>query len=142
MFMYVLSIMLIVISNVFYNIAQKSTPQNANPMAALLVTYLTAITVTLIAFLFTRSEKGFFQSFAELNWTSIVLGFAILGLELGFLLAYRAGWDISVGSLVANILLALMLIPVGILFYHEGFSIYKVIGAGLCIAGLILINKM
>lgn len=140
--MYVLSIMLIVISNVFYNIAQKSTPQNANPMAALLVTYLTAITVTLIAFLFTRSEKGFFQSFAELNWTSIALGFAILGLELGFLLAYRAGWDISVGSLVANILLALMLIPVGILFYHEGFSIYKVIGAGLCIAGLILINKM
>jgi len=137
-----LSIMLIVISSVFYNIAQKSTPQNANPMAALLVTYLTAITVTLIAFLFTRSEKGFFQSFAELNWTSIVLGFAILGLELGFLLAYRAGWDISVGSLVANILLALMLIPVGILFYHEGFSIYKVIGAGLCIAGLILINKM
>lgn len=142
MFMYVLSIMLIVISNVFYNIAQKSTPQNANPMAALLVTYLTAITVTLIAFLFTRSEKGFFQSFAELNWTSIVLGFAILGLELGFLLAYRAGWEISVGSLVANILLALVLIPVGILFYHEGFSIYKVIGAGLCIAGLILINKM
>ncbi|HPF20628.1 MAG TPA: EamA family transporter [Syntrophomonas sp.] len=140
--MYVLSIMLIVISNVFYNIAQKSTPQNANPMAALLVTYLTAISVTLVAFLFTRSEKGFMQSFAALNWTSIVLGFAILGLELGFLLAYRAGWNISVGSLVANILLALMLIPVGILFYHESFNVYKVIGACFCIVGLILINKM
>jgi drug/metabolite transporter (DMT)-like permease len=134
--------MLIVISNVFYNIAQKSTPQNANPMAALLVTYLTAISVTLVAFLFTRSEKGFMQSFAALNWTSIVLGFAILGLELGFLLAYRAGWNISVGSLVANILLALMLIPVGILFYHESFNVYKVIGACFCIVGLILINKM
>jgi drug/metabolite transporter (DMT)-like permease len=133
--MYVLSIMLIVISNVFYNIAQKSTPQNANPMAALLVTYLTAISVTLVAFLFTRSEKGFMQSFAALNWTSIVLGFAILGLELGFLLAYRAGWNISVGSLVANILLALMLIPVGILFYHESFNVYKVIGACFVLSG-------
>ncbi len=142
MFIYVFSIALIVASNVVYNIAQKSTPQNANPFAALLITYLTAITVTLIALFFNRSEKGFFQSFADINWTSFVLGFAILGLELGFLLAYRAGWDISVGSLVANILLALMLIPIGIIFYHEGFSIYKVLGAGLCIAGLVLINKI
>lgn len=142
MFIYVFSIVLIVASNVVYNIAQKSTPQNANPFAALLVTYLTAIVITLIAFFFNRSDKGFIQSFADLNWTSLVLGVAIVGLELGFLLAYRAGWNISVGSLVANILLALVLIPVGIIFYHEGFSVSKIIGAVFCIAGLLLINKM
>lgn len=142
MFIYVFSIVLIVASNVVYNIAQKSTPQNANPFAALLVTYFTAIAITLIAFFFNRSDKGLLQSFADLNWTSLVLGVAIVGLELGFLLAYRAGWNISVGSLVANILLALMLIPVGIIFYHEGFSVSKIIGAVFCIAGLLLINKM
>ena len=142
MFIYVFSIVLIVASNVVYNIAQKSTPQNANPFAALLVTYLTAIVITLIAFFFNRSDKGFIQSFADLNWTSLVLGVAIVGLELGFLLAYRAGWNISVGALVANILLALVLIPVGIIFYHEGFSVSKIIGAVFCIAGLLLINKM
>lgn len=142
MFIYFFSIVLIVASNVVYNIAQKSTPQNANPFAALLVTYLTAIIITLLAFLFNRSGKGIIQSFEELNWTSLVLGIAIVGLELGFLLAYRAGWNISVGSLVANILLALVLIPVGILIYHEGFSYYKIIGACFCIAGLVLINKM
>ncbi|HNX92203.1 MAG TPA: hypothetical protein PKI17_01660, partial [Syntrophomonas sp.] len=43
MFNYIFPIVLIVFSNVVYNIAQKSTPQNANPYAALLVTYLTAI---------------------------------------------------------------------------------------------------
>ncbi|NLV21996.1 MAG: EamA family transporter [Syntrophomonadaceae bacterium] len=142
MFIYIFSIALIVASNVIYNIAQKSTPQNANPFAALLVTYLTAIIITLLAFAFNRSGKGFIQSFEELNWTSIVLGIAIVGLELGFLLAYRAGWNISVGSLVANILLALVLIPVGILIYHEGFNYYKIAGAVFCIAGLVLINKM
>ena len=142
MFIYVFSIVLIVVSNIIYNIAQKSTPQTANPFAALLVTYLTAIIITFIAFMFNKSDKGFIQSFADLNWTSIVLGVAILGLEFGYLLAYRAGWNISVGSLVANIFLAVSLIPIGIIFYHEGFDLNKVIGAGLCIAGLVLINKI
>jgi len=142
MFVYVFSIVLIVASNIVYNIAQKSTPQNANPFAALLVTYMTAIIITAIAFMFNKTDKGFFQSFGNLNWTSIVLGFAIVGLEFGFLLAYRAGWNISVGSLVANIFLAVSLIPIGILFYNEGFGLNKIIGVCFCIAGLILINKM
>jgi len=128
-------------SNIVYNVCQKSTPQNANPFSALLITYLTAAILTLIVSFFYRSDKGFFQSFNELNWTSVVLGGAIVGLELGYLLAYRAGWNISVGSLVANIILALMLIPIGILFYKEGFAFNQIIGVVFCMVGLILINK-
>jgi drug/metabolite transporter (DMT)-like permease len=64
-----------------------------------------------------------------------------VGLEFGYLMAYRAGWNISIGSLVANIFLALALIPVGIFLYKENFEITKVFGAIFCIAGLILINK-
>lgn len=141
MFMYVFSIVLIVASNILYNVCQKSTPQRANPFSALLVTYLTAAFLTLIAMQFYKTDKGFFQSFKDLNWTSIALGFSIIGLEFGYLMAYRAGWNISVGSLVANIFLAVMLIPVGILFYKEGFGLSKILGSVLCIAGLILINK-
>ncbi len=141
MFMYVFSIVLIVASNILYNVCQKSTPQRANPFSALLVTYLTAAFLTLIAMQFYKTDKGFFQSFKDLNWTSIALGFSILGLEFGYLMAYRAGWNISVGSLVANIILAVMLIPVGILFYREGFGLSKILGSVLCIAGLILINR-
>lgn len=140
--MYVLSILIIVASNIVYNICQKSTPQTANPFAALLVTYLTAGVITVIAFFFYKTDKGFFQSFADLNWTSIVLGIAILGLEFGYLLAYRAGWNISVGSLVANILLALMLIPIGVLFFKESFELHKILGVAFCIVGLLLINKL
>jgi drug/metabolite transporter (DMT)-like permease len=141
MFMYVFSIALIVASNVVYNITQKATPQNANPVSALLVTYATAIILTAAALPFFNSDKGFFESFRDLNWTSIGLGISIVGLEFGYLMAYRAGWNISVGSLVANILLALMLVPIGIVFFKEGFELNKVFGAALCIAGLVLINK-
>ena len=141
MFIYVFSIVLIVVSNVLYNVSQKSTPHNVNPFSALLVTYVTAAIITVIAALFYKSDKGFIQSFSELNWTSIALGVAIVGLEFGFLLAYRAGWNISVGSLVANIILALILIPIGVIFYKEGFELYKMVGVALCIVGLIIINK-
>lgn len=141
MFLYIISIVMIVASNVIYNVSQKSTPEKANPFSALLVTYLTATILTLVAYQFFKAEKGFLQSLKDINWTSIALGVAIVGLELGYLLAYRAGWNISVGSLVANIILALILIPVGVLFYKEGFELNKIFGAVLCIAGLVLINK-
>jgi len=124
-----------------YNICQKSTPQKANPFSALFVTYVTAAIFSLAAINFYRNGKSFFQTFKELNWTSIVLGIAIIGLEFGYLMAYRAGWNISIGSLVANIFLAVMLIPVGILFYKESFEISKVVGVIFCIIGLVLINK-
>lgn len=141
MFMYIFPIVLIVVSNVVYNICQKSTPQTANPFSALLVTYLTAAVLTLIASLCYKTDRGFLHSFSELNWTSIALGVAIVGLEMGYLLAYRAGWNISVGSLVANICLAILLIPIGVLFYKEGFALAQIAGAAFCLVGLILINR-
>ena len=90
MFMYVFSIVLIVTSNILYNVCQKSTPQKANPFSALLITYLVAIILTGIALLVYKTDKTILQSFKELNWTSIVLGVAIVGLEFGYLMAYRA----------------------------------------------------
>ena len=139
--MYVFSIVLIVASNILYNLCQKATPQKVNPFISLIITYITAAILSCIAFQFSKSDKGFFQSLTELNWTSIALGFSILGLEFGYLMAYRAGWNISRGSLVANIILAIMLIPIGVLVFKEGFELNKILGTIFCIMGLIFINK-
>ncbi len=141
MFMYVFPIILIAVSNVIYNVCQKSTPEGDNPFSALFVTYLIATLITVVAFCFSKGGKSPFESFKDLNWTSIVLGISIVCLEFGYLMAYRAGWKISLGSLVANIALALMLIPIGILFYNEGFDLNKTIGAIFCVIGLVLINR-
>jgi drug/metabolite transporter (DMT)-like permease len=138
--MYFFSIILIVGSNIFYNISQKSTPEKANPFTALLITYLTAALITVFVLIFSRPSEGLIQSLKHLNWTSLLLGISIVGLELGYLMAYRAGWNISVGTLVANIILALALIPIGINFYQEEFSWNKLLGAILCVSGLALLN--
>ena len=141
MSMYVFSIIIIVVSNILYNICSKSIPDKANPFSSLFITYLTGAIITIIAFKFYKPDKGFFQSFEDLNWASIILGLCIVGLEFGYIMAYRAGWNISEGSLVANIILALALIPIGILFFKEGFGINKILGIAFCILGLTFINK-
>ena len=140
MFMYVFSIVLIVASNIVYNISQKSTPEKANPFLALLLTYATAVVITSIAYFFYRPDEGFVAGFKQLNWTSVALGCSVVGLEFGYLMAYRAGWQISVGTLVANIALALALILVGYFLYSEDFHATKLLGAAMCIGGLILLN--
>lgn len=139
--MYIFSIALIVMSNVLYNVCQKLTPQKVNPFITLTVTYSTAAIIALSAFFISRTNKSFVQSLHDINWTSMALGASLVGLEFGYIMAYRSGWNISNGSLVANILLAIALIPVGVIFFKEGFESNKIIGTILCIIGLIFINK-
>ena len=77
----------------------------------------------------------------HLNWAPFVLGFVIVGLEVGFIFAYRAGWQVSAASVVQSGFLAISLLAVGALAYHEPLTASKLIGIVLCIAGLIFINR-
>ncbi|HEV8661075.1 MAG TPA: hypothetical protein VGS96_20930 [Thermoanaerobaculia bacterium] len=43
----------------------------------------------------------------------VAIGLAIVAIDLGFLLAYRAGWRISTASVAANTTAALILLPTG-----------------------------
>ena len=71
----------------------------------------------------------------------IVLGLASIGLESGFIFLYRAGWNISIGGMVCNILLAISMLTIGYLFFQERISAKQFIGVLLCFAGLLLINR-
>jgi uncharacterized membrane protein len=74
-------------------------------------------------------------------WPSIALGFAIVGLEIGFLLAYRVGWNISIATVFSNISVAIYLLPVGLLIYKENFTKTNFVGVILCIIGLVLVKR-
>jgi len=138
---YFFPILLIILSNTFYNITAKATPSAANPLLSLFFTYITAAGITVIALLFTGLSKPVLASVGDLNWTSFALAFAIIGLELGYILAYRYGMPISIGSLIANIGLAVVLVIVGVLFYREQFGVNQAVGIILCLAGLFFLNR-
>lgn len=133
-------ILLVVFSNTVYHICSKSTPGGAQPMASLMITYLMAAAATGILYFLTSPTKNLIQDIKTLNWTSFALGIAVVGLEFGYIQVYRAGWNISVGSLVANLGLAIGLVLVGVLLYHEYISPKQIIGILLCFAGIVFIN--
>lgn len=136
-----LPIFLVVFSNVFYNLSAKLTPENANSFLSLTVTYLTAAVISFIAFCITGRPEHTIKELSNLNWSAFVLGISIIGLELGYIFIYRVGWKISIGSLVANIMLACILLLIGVLLFKEAITPRQVAGMLLCLIGLICITK-
>jgi len=75
-----------------------------------------------------------------LSWAPFVLGIEIVGLETGWIYAYKAGWQVSMGFIVQSAVLAVMLLFVGYFLYHEAFTWNKVVGVFICLIGLVFIN--
>ena len=133
-------ILIVVCANCVYHISSKSTPSSVNSFASLFVTYGVATIVAAVLFFATASQKNLVAEIAKTNWSSIVLGLAIVALEFGYINAYRIGWKISVASVIANIRLACVLLAVGLLLYKEAISPRQVLGIAVCVAGFLLIN--
>ncbi|MGB8451146.1 MAG: EamA family transporter [Anaerocolumna sp.] len=140
-YMYYIPLLLTIIANVLYHIAQKNTSEQINPLFSLIITYGVSFIMSCILFHFIKGEKSFSLNVKELNWSSFLLGCSIILLELGYLLAYRVGWNIGTASFISTILVTLVLIPVGLLFFKESISLKNVFGIMLSIVGLILMNK-
>ncbi len=138
--LYYFAILLTIISNIFYHLSQKVVPNNVNPIISLIVTYFVSIVGCIVLLPFFPLNTGLIESFKRLNWGSYVLGLALIGLELGFLLAYRAGWSISFAGAFSNVAVTLLLIPIGILLFKESVTLTSGLGVAFCILGLILIN--
>ncbi|MBQ3431176.1 MAG: hypothetical protein IJG23_00160 [Clostridia bacterium] len=131
---------IIVISNIVYNVCAKSMPGETNVFAGLTVTYLVAAAVSFITFFISARGKHIFSEFGKLNWTNFVFGVVIIGLEIGYIIAYRNGWQMNKLSVTANITLAVALIFVSLIFYKESITLKQIAGIIMCGGGLVLIN--
>ncbi len=132
---------LLVLSNVAYHISSKSLPEGFHPLAATSLTYLVGAVFAFFIYLLINRKGHFFGEFRHVNWVPFVLAAAIVGLEAGAMYMYRAGWEISVGQLVMSAILAIALLIIGVVFFKESFTVSKVIGIILCLAGLFFINR-
>lgn len=130
-----LPIALIVVSNVAYHVGQKAVPKGLHPLAATLGMYLVAAaaTLALLPFLGPASWRG---PAATPHWSLLVVGLGIVGIEIGFLVAYRSGWPLSTTAVTATTLVALALLPIGLLFFREAMSAGRATGLVLAVAGL------
>ena len=141
MWNYIWPLLVVVGANTIYNISAKSTPTDVNSFASLAISYAIGMFLSLVMFFITSENKNLIAELSKTNWTALALGVAIVALEFGYVCLYRAGWNISIGTLVANISLACVLLVVGILLYKETVSIKQIIGMVISAIGLFPIVK-
>ena len=125
----------------FYHLSQKAIPKEMNPFYATIIAYAVGIVVCAICALTYPSKKSFVDSVRESNWAVFVLGAAAAGIEIGFLLAYRAGWRISVAAVATNVAVTAMLIPIGIIVFKDQLSLRNILGLIFCVFGLALVVR-
>lgn len=138
---YVWPIGLVVLSNVVYQICTKSVPQTMNPFVSLAIAYMVGTCASLVAYVTLSRHTNLVAELHKANWASFALGIVIVGLEVGFIFAYRAGWEVSMASIVQSSFLAVALLIVGHLLYGEALSPTKLLGVAICLVGLYVINR-
>lgn len=132
---------LTIAGNVLYHLSQKSIPVNVHPVVSIVASYLTAIVLSIALLIAFPLRDPLMTELKRLNWATIAVGLSIVAVEVGFLLAYRAGWRVSIASVTANVTVALILLPTGVLMFHEKLSPANVIGLLFCVAGLVLVAR-
>ena len=133
------SALIVVASLATYHVFIKLIPHDLNPVSALVTFYGTALVCTLFAAKFAPvSTQGW--SIAEFSWAAVLVGVAIVGIELGFLLMYRSGWHLSVAPLFTMGAATVLLVPIAVLIFRQPFSARYFFGLALCLCGLYLLT--
>lgn len=138
---YIWPVALIVASNVLYQVCAKGVPEGMDPFAALSVTYGVGAAVSLVFYFLMNRDGALLREYGQINWAPVVLGLVIVGLEVGYIFAYKAGWPVSAVATVQSAFLAIALLAVGALVYHEPVTRDKVLGVVICLVGLGFLNR-
>ena len=136
-----LPIALVVAGNIAYHVGLKGMPAGIHPLSPLIVLFTTSAVATLVLRLLAGRAQELKAEVALAGWRPYVVGIAIVAIELGFLLAYRAGWKISTAVVTANILVAIALLAVGALAFREPVTPVRLAGIVTCLAGLWLVAR-
>ena len=135
----VTSAIIVIASLVTYQVCMKLVPGGINPISALATFYFTALLCTLAAARFVPTESPVW-SMSEFSWAAVVVGIAIVGIELGYLLMYRGGWNLSTAPVLGMGAAAVILVPISVMVFKQPWSPRYLIGIALCIYGLYLLT--
>ncbi len=138
--MFYISIILAILGGVGYQYFVKLIPQTLNPIVSILMVYITGIFLCLLLLPFYPSEGGLATQVRQLNWIQIAIALSVLAIELGFLLMYRYGWNLTTANITTGVFTNLLLIALGILVIGEKISPINGLGILLSIIGVALIG--
>ena len=89
---------------------------------------------------FMPAKRGALVGLRQLNWAGYLLGVSTVGLEVGFLLAHRSGWNIGLAAVLVDAAASLILVPVALLVFRDKLIGINIAGIMTCLDGLIMLN--
>jgi drug/metabolite transporter (DMT)-like permease len=130
----------IVASFMIYHLAIKALRPDLHPLAFLIGVYIVALVLTIGLWIAFPALGPTGVRAGDMIWV-VMLGIALVGIEFGFLMAYRNGWTVSVAPTFSNVTLALIMAPIGMIFLKERLGWQGFAGLALCVLGLILMAR-
>ena len=136
-----LPLLLAVGGSLVYHASAKSIPKTIDPAAAVIGLYATALAGSIVTFALLKSGARLAALSRYWHPTIAGVGLGALMIELGFLLAYRGAWPVSTASVIANALVAVLLLPLGALVFGEAITVDRALGVVLCLIGVSLLQR-
>ena len=134
-------LLLAIVTTVGYHLVMKATPSAANPFLSLAASYTLGAVVFIACYALAPDAPPLREALKPLNWTVFALALSVVGLDIGFLMLYRTGFDVSLGQIVTQSGAALVLLVAGVALFREKISAANLAGVALCVVGLWLINR-
>jgi drug/metabolite transporter (DMT)-like permease len=138
---FALALGIAIAGQVLYQVMQKGVNHGANPVLALLAFYAMAAVMALPLFFLYPLQGSLSESLKEINGAVAGVALSIVLIELGFLLAYRAGGSLQASYVTSAAFTTGALVLIGALAYAEKLSVSKIAGLGLALAGIYLLSR-
>lgn len=134
-------LLIAIIATVGYHLVMKVTPAAVNPLLSLAATYTLGAAVFFACYALAPDAPPIREAIKPLNWTVFALAVTVVGLDVGFLMLYRSGFEVSLGQIVTQSAAALVLVIAGVALFKEKINAANLAGIALCVIGLWLINR-
>ena len=138
--MYYISAFIAILGAVGYQYFVKQIPESIYPIVSVFGIYISALVLGLVLLPIFPPQGGFLKHIRKINWTQLAVAGSVILLELGFLLMYRQGWNLSIGNLVTGVFVNIILVGLGVLILGEKVNLINGIGMFLSIIGVALIS--
>jgi drug/metabolite transporter (DMT)-like permease len=138
--MFYISALVAILGGVGYQFFIKRVPVTLNPLVNVVAVYLATIVLCILLLPLFPLEGGLRSHLKQLSWLQLALAVSVAMIELGFLLMYRYGWNLSTGNLITSVFINVVLVVIGLSFLSERLSGINLLGVALSIAGVALIS--
>ena len=140
MTMFYISAFVAITGAVGYQYFVKRVPVSLNPIVSVIAMYVAVLALGVILLPLFPADGGLRHHFRQLSWIQLALAVSVIMIELGFLMMYRYGWNLSTGNLVTGVFINLILVGLGVTLLGEKVNIVNAMGIAFCVLGVALIS--